>query len=189
MNGLIIPLVRRYVRLPVALLGIVGPLLPAAPSALAATGTASAGGVSYFGSVTSKNGSFIRYPDGAVVRITTARILPAADCWHLGKNRDCVFAIATLKNTGQKTITFNGAATLNLYYGINGYTAESDSFMGGPGDKRFPLRCAPGTSVQTSEAWAVPKPGTKHLAVQFDVWVSQGQLTPYMFENVQALLH
>lgn len=146
------------------------------------------------GSVTTKNGSFVRYPDGAVVRITAVRELPHDAC-DIKTHHACVYVVATFRNTGSKPIVLGDygqlSASVALRYGLNEYDANAAVGYEGhsPPEAQIPLRCVPGTAFRISNTFSVPTSGLSHLQVSFEASLAGDQnLTPYTFTNVQTLL-
>lgn len=144
------------------------------------------------GSVTTKDGSFVRYPDGAVVRVTDVEKVAGARCYKYKPTDTCLLVEVRLQNTGSAPINFleDDSPSIDLYYGSNQYQAEDSTFAGDRDAILFPRRCVPGSSVTAGRIFRVPTAQLGEMAVQFQSWLAgERHYTPYEFTDVQTLLH
>lgn len=164
---------------------------PTTTSPAASPAAAPASTVQTTGSVTTRTGSFVKYPGGAIVRIAEITKLPRADCYGLAASRTCVAVKVRLKNTGRQPIMFSDSlgsiARIDLYYGPDRQDADENGGIEQT-NYDFPHRCAPGGTVTAASTFDLPTSGLSVLAVKFDAVIDAGMFTPYTFTDVQALI-
>lgn len=164
---------------------------PAAPASLAQTSPAAR--VQTEGSVTTRDGSFVKYPNGAVVRLVKVEHERPDECVGITKGHVCIIAEATLTNTGTAPLVFDihGGAQLEMFYGVNRAASPPGAVLQQDGQiVTFPRRCMPGTTVAVANSFAIPASEMDSLALQFEGFLASGKkIGPYLFTDVQALLH
>lgn len=155
-------------------------------------GTVGPSGISTEGDITTPDGSFVKYPDGGLVRVAAVEPIKSHRCAEGKRGDTCLLVQVSLKNEGLKTIEFDtgfGTPNLDLYYGENGYPSRAGSYIDDPDVVSFPRRCVPGSTVTAGALFAVPATDLDHLELTFNAQLANGKsYTPYTFTNVQTLL-
>lgn len=135
------------------------------------------------GSVTTKDGSFVRYPDGLTV--TIGGIVPAS----ADEGADAIIVRELLTNAGTATVDLSeitvATFTADLRYGANGYLADQSAVTEHAiGD--LPQRLVPGTSTEVDSLYHLP--AAERGTLTFTTSPRSDYYTPYTFTDVQTLL-
>lgn len=146
--------------------------------------------VRHEGSVTTKDGSFVKYPNGLTVRLTKVTTKPASrqdPDYHPGDVE--VWVTESLSNQGGAPVSLTSDLYFQtqLYYGANRYQADGFASFDNPHDSmNLPQRLVPGTSALVTSSYTMPKSQLGTLA--FEVNPDAQKYTSYTFTDVQTLL-
>jgi hypothetical protein len=155
--------------------------------------------ISTEGSVTTKDGAFVQYPNGLRGEITKV-IAKADDGTHPDDSHpdfnELVTVTVKLSNTGSTPVKLDndglGTSQLDLYYGVNRYQAEG-WMTDLHGVQDLPQQLVPGTSATFDSDFTLPSTELGTLAVTFQPGAGisaseSASYTAYTFTDVQTLL-